>query len=336
VNDRDPAQGCAAFEEAISARVDGEDPAMADDLIDAHLEECASCRAFRDAATAGRARLASHLSDRVPDLSGRILAVIPPGPAPRRPLTIGERALSIPQLAAAAVVVVIILVAGFVIGGRLAGGSGGSGHNVSTEDGVSITQVAGSTESSPAYPGASVLPTRATVDKPQVVLTDTIGKPYNVVSATAHRVTLLYFGYTHCPDVCPLNMALTAYAIHDMPAALRRDVTVLFITTDPTRDTPSVIRTWLGGFTGSYPGDPSFVGLTGPQATIHAAERQVGMPLSYAEKIDGKSGAYDIVHAGYTLVYSQDDLAHISIDDTETPTDYATTLEHLVTKGFQS
>ena len=59
----------------------------------------------------------------------------------------------------------------------------------------------------------------APVVKPDLVLTDTMGNPYDLKAATAGRLTLLYFGYTHCPDVCPTTMADRCRAA---PAARRR------------------------------------------------------------------------------------------------------------------
>jgi protein SCO1/2 len=197
-----------------------------------------------------------------------------------------------------------------------------------------VTQVIGSTQSDTAYPGATVMPSSQVVAKPDVTLTDTAGRPYNLAAATAGQVTLLYFGYTHCPDICPINVALAAEAVHGLPPAERSRVTVVFVTTDPTRDTPAVIKAWLAKFTGAFPGDPPFVGLTAPQPTIHEAERQIHMLLSSAGQIDSPTGVYTVVHAGYTLIYSRDGLAHLQVTDNEAPGNYTTTLEHLIEKGF--
>jgi protein SCO1/2 len=166
------------------------------------------------------------------------------------------------------------------------------------------------------YPGATVMAQGA--PKPMVTLVDTAGQAYDLAAATAHRVTLLYFGYTHCPDLCPITMALAAAAVRELPAAVAAKVTVVFITTDPARDTPEVIRAWLDNF------NPGFVGLTGSVGAIHAAEEEVDMPLSYA-----------VTAAGYTLVYSQDGRAHLQVDDTDHPAELAATIVRLVDHGFQ-
>ena len=320
--------GCARLEEAISARIDGEDPGMDTEVLDAHLQRCARCRSFEAMARAQHRRFRVRTATGVPDLSARILAAVPDTPSPPQRVTIGNRGVSGPLLGAAALVVVVVLVAGYVLGVHLAGGGGGSGA------GTRVTQVAGSTQSAAAYPGATVMPASQVVGKPDVTLTDTAGQPFNMAAATSGRVTLLYFGYTHCPDICPINVALAAEAVHGLPPADRSRVTTVFITTDPTRDTPAVIKAWLAKFTDAFPGDPPFVGLTAPQTAIHAAEGQIHMLLSYAAQIDSPSGVYNVVHAGYTLVYSSDGLAHLQVTDREAPSDYTTTLEHLIEKGF--
>jgi cytochrome oxidase Cu insertion factor (SCO1/SenC/PrrC family) len=195
---------------------------------------------------------------------------------------------------------------------------------------ASVSQVSGSSQTNAHYPGAVVVPTAAA--KPDVTLTDTAGKPYNLAQATAGRVTLLYFGYTHCPDVCPINMALAGATLARMAPADRAKVTVAFITTDPKRDTPRVIRAWLDNFSGGS----AFVGLTGTIARIHQAEKQVGMPLSFVESdpTPGPTG-YEIEHAGYLLAYSQDNRAHLEFYDNEPAPSFATSLDHLVAHGFQ-
>jgi protein SCO1 len=218
--------------------------------------------------------------------------------------------------------------AGALLGGHLGDGPAPAGT-------VAVRQVAGSSQASSRYPGAVV--TTAGVPKPAIVLTDTAGRPYNLARATAGKVTLVYFGYTHCPDLCPINMALAAAALRDLPASERRQITVVFITTDPARDTPQVIRAWLDRF------NANFVGLTGSVSAIHAAEVQVQMPLSYVDPGSGGRAAsvssngqdYQVVHAGYTLVYAPDGRANLTVDDSALPTQYATTLSHVLAYGFR-
>jgi hypothetical protein len=67
--------------------------------------------------------------------------------------------------------------------------------------------------------------------KPEFILTDTDGKPYGLRAETAGKVTLLYFGYTHCPGVCPVNMAGLAAALRQLPPSTEEQIAVVFVTT---------------------------------------------------------------------------------------------------------
>jgi protein SCO1 len=99
-----------------------------------------------------------------------------------------------------------------------------------------------------------------------VVLSDTEGKPHRLGGLAADRVTAVFFGFTHCDDVCPTAMADLAAARRALPAASADRVDVVFITVDPDRDTAPVLRSWLDRF------DKSFVGLRGSMALVHQAE----------------------------------------------------------------
>ncbi len=108
--------------------------------------------------------------------------------------------------------------------------------------------------------------------RPTFVLRDTAGNRYDFAEQTSGRPTLLYFGYTNCPDECPTAMADIAGALRTAAPGVRGKTRVVFVTTDPARDTPSVLRTWLDGFSSDY------VGLVGTQAEVDAAQRAVGIP----------------------------------------------------------
>jgi len=213
------------------------------------------------------------------------------------------------------------LAAGVAAAAALAAcGSGPSGN-------ATVSQVGGPAETSARYPGALLFgqPYR----KPDVTLVDTSGAPYNIAADTQGRVTLVYFGYTHCPDLCPLNMFTAASAISRLPAADRTKIDVVFVTTDPARDTPDVIRTWLDHF------DPAFVGLTGSVVQIEQAESTTGIPLSFAEHATGVGGSYEVVHAGYVLAYTQDGLAHLEFPAEITPSQESQDLAALLRHGWQ-
>ncbi len=301
-------QGCTLFREAISARADGEDPCVPEDLLAAHLERCDDCRTFAAIVDAQRRRLRLRPAEPVPDLTEKILAAIPSGRASRR---LPRRRVAVAAAAATAVIT------GASVGGWAL-------TRPSPSPLLSIHQVAGSTETDSRYPGALVLPMH--VAKPTVTLTDTSGRPYDVASKTAGKVTLLYFGYTHCPDVCPISMALAAAAIQRLPASEQARVVTVFVTTDPARDTPPVLRAWLNAF------DNRFVGLTGSMAQIHQAEKQVQMPLSYVETTTSgpHTASYQVAHSGSTLVYTASGFSSLQVDAADTPAHLATTLKHLL------
>jgi protein SCO1 len=139
--------------------------------------------------------------------------------------------------------------------------------------------------------------------KPNLVLTDSQGKPFDLVKETAGRPTLLYFGYTHCPDVCPTTMAAIADAKSKLPAAERAALRVVFVSTDPTRDTPKRLAAWLGAQ------DPSFIGLTGKFAAIQAAARSLGVMVE--KPVKEKDGSYSVEHGAEVFAFSpKDDKAH--------------------------
>jgi protein SCO1 len=164
--------------------------------------------------------------------------------------------------------------------------------------------------------------------KPEFVLTDQFGHPFDFQGMTRDKITLLYFGYTHCPDVCPLNMATAAGALRRVPAWVREKVAVVFVTVDPTRDTPQVLREWLARF------DPSFVGLTGTLAQIEVAEVAAGTPAPTQEP-DGKGG-YGVDHGGSVIAYTADDLAHLEYPGGVSAAAEARDLVRLATHGWST
>jgi protein SCO1/2 len=141
-------------------------------------------------------------------------------------------------------------------------------------------------------------------DKPELLLTDTNGEPYDFVAETAGHVTLLYFGYTHCPDICPLTMSNIAAATADLGPEQRADLRVVFVTTDPERDTPESLGSWLAAQ------DPEFTGLTGDFTTIQEAAQSLGVHIEAPFTDDNG----DIVANHGTQVVAflpTDDKAHI-------------------------
>ncbi len=128
---------------------------------------------------------------------------------------------------------------------------------------------------------------------PATELTDTDGRPFSLANSTDKRLTLVFFGYTHCPDECPTTMGTLASAVLQLDDSDRNNVQVVFVTTDPARDTGPVIRQWLDHFS------KSFVGVTGPLPTIKAVATDVGVPIAKGRRLP--SGGYDVTHGTQVL-----------------------------------
>jgi len=152
-----------------------------------------------------------------------------------------------------------------------------------------------------AYRGGLVSPP---LPKPKIVLTDTSGSSFDLLARTRGYVTLLFFGYTHCPDMCPLQMHMIAEALKQLPAASAKQFKVVFVTTDPARDTSQVLRTYLDGF------DKTFIGLTGTQAAVDAAQTATHLPVATRSAVR-PDGSYDVGHAAFVVAYSKDGFAHV-------------------------
>ena len=150
------------------------------------------------------------------------------------------------------------------------------------------------------YRGGLVTPP---LPKPKFVLTDTSGAAFDFRQRTDGYVTLLFFGYTNCPDECPMHMANLGAALKKLPARVADQVKLVFVTTDPERDSPAVVRRWLDSF------DRHFIGLTGTARAIEAVEGAAGVPV--AKKTGPANGGYGVAHANFVLAYSKDNLAHV-------------------------
>lgn len=151
------------------------------------------------------------------------------------------------------------------------------------------------------YHGGLVSPP---LPKPKFTLTDTSGAPFDFALKTQGYVTLLFFGYTHCPDICPLQMFMIAKVFKQLPADMADQFKVVFVTTDPERDSPQVLRSWLDHF------DKRFIGLTGSAAAIDAAQVAANMPVAKKSAVR-PDGAYEVGHAAFVLAYTKDNRAHV-------------------------
>jgi protein SCO1/2 len=148
--------------------------------------------------------------------------------------------------------------------------------------------------------------------KPAFTLTDSTGAAFDFAARTAAGPTLLFFGYTNCPDVCPTTMADVAVALRQVDPAVAAETSVVFVTTDPARDTPAVLGEYLGRFDADLP--TSFIGLTGDQDQINQAQLAAGVPL--AEDM-GQT------HSALLLLYGTDGEADVAFDAENSGADIA-------------
>lgn len=141
------------------------------------------------------------------------------------------------------------------------------------------------------------------LDEPYYVapatLIDTDGEPYSLTTSTGAPVTLVFFGYTHCPDICQLVMANLAAAKLRLSTEQRDDVDVVLVTTDPARDDAQTLRRYLDRF------DPSFIGLTGDLETINRVGKSVAVFIAEGTKL--ASGGYEVEHNDHVVAITADD-----------------------------
>lgn len=138
--------------------------------------------------------------------------------------------------------------------------------------------------------------------KPDFVLSDTGGRPFSFRAKTQGFTTLLLFGYTSCPDVCPVHLEQIASVLRRAPD-LRRQVKVVFVAVDPDRDDARRVRAFLDHF------DPRFIGLVGTRDELGAAQQAAGVPPAFVD--ERFEGGYSVSHAAWILVYTKDGVGRL-------------------------
>lgn len=134
-------------------------------------------------------------------------------------------------------------------------------------------------------------------------MTDDTGKPVSDRSWPG-KFLLVYFGYTHCPDICPTSLATVAGAMKDL-GRRADEVKPLFITVDPSRDTPAVLKSYLALFS------PRITGLTGTPAQLAEAAQNYGAQFKKIAAEPGEAD-YSMAHtASLYLLYPSGALAKV-------------------------
>jgi len=147
-------------------------------------------------------------------------------------------------------------------------------------------------------------------------LTDQDGK-HRASTDFAGKYQLIYFGYTFCPDVCPTTLAVMSAALDKLGPEQERIVPI-FITIDPARDKPEVLKKYLAAF------GPRFVGLTGSDQQIAAVEKEYRV---YAKKQPVSGGTYGMDHSSVIYLMGPDGNLVSFFDEVTEPEELAKQLK---------
>ncbi|SFU18847.1 SCO family protein [Pseudomonas marincola] len=135
---------------------------------------------------------------------------------------------------------------------------------------------------------------------PDLELTDQNGQPFKV-SQLKDQWSLLFFGYTFCPDICPATLAELRQIRGQLPADTRDKLRIVMISVDPNRDTPEQLKKYLNYF------DPQFMGLTAPEPVIQKLANAVSIPFIPA---DTSKPNYTVDHSGNLVIIGPDGTQH--------------------------
>lgn len=144
----------------------------------------------------------------------------------------------------------------------------------------------------------------------------------------AGNTTLLFFGYTHCPDVCPTTLARLTSVIKQLDTELRSNVQVLFVSVDPARDTPAILTTYTDAF------GPEVIGLTGDKAQLDDITNRFRITYSYDEP--DESGNYNVTHSGAVLAFGSQGKPAFMVIQSDPSSDVKADLTRLIKAGLDS
>jgi protein SCO1 len=157
-----------------------------------------------------------------------------------------------------------------------------------------------------------------------------IGGPFRLVDQDGRTVTdadlrgkwlLVYFGYTHCPDACPTALNNIALTFRDLGQRLRGEIRPVFITVDPARDTPAVMKSYVASF------DAPILALTGSAGAVAQAAKEYRV---YYEKHPEPGGDYSLDHSSFIYVMDPQGRFAASIESEEAPEEMAKQLARLI------
>lgn len=151
------------------------------------------------------------------------------------------------------------------------------------------------------------------------------GSAYSLTESTEAPLTLVFFGYTHCPDICGQVMSTMASSMTRLSEEERSAVDVVFVTTDPARDDEATVTSYATGF------DDSFVGVTGDLPTIVDVARSMAIGVEKGRRLP--SGGYDVTHGTQVMAIGEDDRAVVYWGQDVSSAQLATDISTLLSEG---
>lgn len=146
-----------------------------------------------------------------------------------------------------------------------------------------------------SFRGGVMEPTRP---RPGFTLWRTTGESFDFARETQGTLTFLFFGYTNCPDICPVHMANLAQVRKTLAPSVSQQIRIVFVTADPERDTPEVLGAWLEKIGGDI------IGLTGTMAEVLRAHEAARVPPPIKE---GEGPNYSVGHMAWVIGITPDD-----------------------------
>ncbi|MHB1229171.1 MAG: SCO family protein [Halothiobacillus sp.] len=141
------------------------------------------------------------------------------------------------------------------------------------------------------------------------------------------KVVMLYFGYTFCPDICPQTLTRLAASLMALGNQAEK-VKVLFVSVDPNRDTPKVLREYVKYFS------PQMLGLTGTQSQLKDVTKRYRVAYSYGKGYPDKKTFYVVNHSASIYMFDPKGDARLLIDQQETSAQITADLKQLITQSW--
>lgn len=160
---------------------------------------------------------------------------------------------------------------------------------------------------------------------PQFALTDHTGARFDQ-ARLQNRWSLLFFGFTHCPDVCPTTLGMLAQtekALGDLPTEQRPQI--VLVSVDPQRDTPEQLASYVRFFS------PSFTGVTGSQDAIDTFTRALGVPVAISAL---PNGDYSVDHSAAIFLIDPSGAMRALFSTPHSPAIIAADYRRIVDGGF--